>query len=430
MRTLHHAQRSFGSNALCNQRSAPVLEHCELRPELREVLLQAPFRSMVPCVWTRSQFAGAWTLIEMIAVLAILAIFAAVLLPVLVKEMDKSTADQERATLQSFADAFQQYVLTSRTVPDQNGWVSAITSRLGIGNNDVLYNAHQQAHQSSNARVFLIDPALALGAAGNGLPYAQTNYTASVANSPMMPAFPRLMIVSSLGKPLPNTVVSGVFSSGNPYFSHLWDSADGSLPNEAPWSGWGGNPTDVIVQRINLGPLFVHLLLTSYNSTNNGYYSIDSGPAIPVITVDGYVIQGSVVGLYHTNLSAVAVLDTQQILSKDSAFVFQNGVWRGNLSGGTAGAGVMDLADVVQQFLNAPPNVNAQFANGNAQQALVVNSMLNYMSNYNIWAAGSPPYSVGPMKGYLVTLQGQLMSAIQGLYQSSYFPTNPSACTQ
>ena len=97
------------------------------------------------------QFLAAWTLIEMIAAVAVLAILAALLLPAFIKEMDKSTADQERATLQSFADAFQQYVLTTRTVPNENGWVGAITSRLGVGNNDVLYNAHQPLHQVSNS---------------------------------------------------------------------------------------------------------------------------------------------------------------------------------------------------------------------------------------------------------------------------------------
>ena len=123
------------------------------------------------------QFLAAWTLIEMIAAVAVLAILAALLLPAFIKEMDKSTADQERATLQSFADAFQQYVLTTRTVPNENGWVGAITSRLGVGNNHVLYNTHQPLHQVFNSRVFLIEPAaLGLGAAGNGLPYAQGDY--------------------------------------------------------------------------------------------------------------------------------------------------------------------------------------------------------------------------------------------------------------
>ena len=40
------------------------------------------------------QFLAAWTLIEMIAALAVLAILAALLLPAFI-EMDKTTADQE-----------------------------------------------------------------------------------------------------------------------------------------------------------------------------------------------------------------------------------------------------------------------------------------------------------------------------------------------
>src|SRR6185369_8954956 len=50
----------------------------------------------------------AWTLIEMIGTLALVAILAGVLLPVLVRQTDKVVADQEVATLKSFRDAFQQ----------------------------------------------------------------------------------------------------------------------------------------------------------------------------------------------------------------------------------------------------------------------------------------------------------------------------------
>jgi len=373
----------------------------------------------------------------MIAVLAVLAIAAAVLLPMLVKELDKSTADQERATLKSFADAFQQYVLSTRTIPDQTYWYSAISSKMGVGANDVLYNAHQRALQIANSRVFLIDPALSvgLGSSPSGLAYTQANFILSVANCPTNPSCPRLMIVSSLGLPLPSTVASGVFSpSGHrECFSNLWYAADGTVPSDFAWNGWAGNGADVIVQRLNLAPLFVHLLVGKYNSTNTGAFSIDASAPILAANIDGYMIQGSVLGLYTNNSTGFGPY-TQQILTRDSSFVFENQVWRGNLSGGTAGGGgnnlgVMNLPDVVQQFLNAPANVNAK--NGSAQQSMVVNSMLNYMSNYNVWANGN--YADATMKSYLISLQGVMMTNLQGIYYAgtpSYYPTNPSPCVQ
>src|SRR5437867_2699200 len=100
----------------------------------------------------------AWTLIEVIGILAVIAILAAILLPALIREIDQAVADKESATLKSFGDAFQQYVVTTWIIPDQTTWYSAVASKLGISTNDVLYNPHQQTHQQT--RVFLIDEAL------------------------------------------------------------------------------------------------------------------------------------------------------------------------------------------------------------------------------------------------------------------------------
>src|SRR5947209_6349010 len=56
---------------------------------------------------------GGWTMIEVIGVLAVIAILSAALFPVLIRQVDQATLDQEVAYLKSFADAFQQYVLTT-----------------------------------------------------------------------------------------------------------------------------------------------------------------------------------------------------------------------------------------------------------------------------------------------------------------------------
>jgi hypothetical protein len=232
------------------------------------------------------------------------------------------------------------------------------------------------------------------------------------------------MIVSSLGEPLPaNTLTNGVFSSGHPeFFSHLWDTADGTVPSDAAWSSWTGNARDVIVQRINLAPLFVHLLLGRYNSITSGYYAVDQTPPTQVVTIDGYFIQGSSLALY-TNSTGIS---TRQIVIKDSAFVFEQGVWRGSLSGATMAGGVMDIGDVVQQFLNAVPNENAP----NGQQAVVVGNMLSFMSNYNVWALPPNNYVNPTLKNYLIGIQGDLVLSLQNLYMTTPYITNRSACLQ
>ncbi len=379
----------------------------------------------------KSHRTRAFTLIGVIGVLAVLAILAAVVLPVLIRDLDRAAADQESANLKAFGAAFQQYVVTTRTIPDQTTWYAAISSQLGTRTNDVIYNAHQQSHQQS--RVFLIDGALQMGWGNNVLPYYQTNYVSST-NSPISPVNPRVMIVSSLGKALPAAInTSGVLNAT--YFSDLWNVADGTLPSDAAWTGWGGDRSDVKVQRINLAPLFVHLLLSHYSSSLTGYYAIDAvdgaTPPTPVVAVDAYLIQGTVLSLY-TN-SAPTGIDTKQILNRDSSFVFEQNIWRGSLSGSViAGAG--NIGDVAQQFLDATPNVNAQLTNGNAQQVAIINSMMNYMSNYNVWAAGN--FSDSSLQNELKVIEPNMISTMEGIFLSgagagaSYYPTNPSPCLQ
>ena len=384
----------------------------------------------------------AWTLIEMIGVLALVAVLAGILLPAVVGHIDKVVAEQEVSTLKSFGGAFQQYVLATRVIPDQTTWYSAIASKVGFDTNDVLYNFRRQP------RVLLIDGALQIGLpppAASGLPYSQTNplyIVNAIVPTPMLPINPRVMIVSSLGKSLPNTFPGspgGVWNAT--YFSDLWNAADGSVPNDAAWTGWTGNPRDVLVQRINLTPLFVHVLLSKYNSSTYGYFTIDGNdgitPPTQVSWVDGYFIQGTVLTLYTNNPSdQIHAIDTKQILTADTSFVFEQGIWRSTLTGAAFGTGATGVGDLVQQFLNATTNVNAANPNGNAQQVLVASNMLSYMSNYNVWAL-QYSYTNDSLKSYLagdktiIGIEPSMMSSIQGLYSlgtPSYYPTNPIPC--
>jgi hypothetical protein len=361
-----------------------------------------------------------------------MAILALMTLAATVHHLDRAVADQETATLQSLAAALQTYVTTTRTIPDQTTWATNIAGIMGISPNDVLYNPHQLARQQP--RVYLFDGALLVGWGSNSLPYTQNNYLASGAGYPARPVNPRLMIASSLGKTLPAAITSGVLGATD--FSALWNSADNTVPTTGAWTNWPGDPTDVVVQRINLAPLFVHLVMSKYNSSSYGYYTVDGvdGTTVPTqaSTVDGYFLQGSVLTLY-TNAYATN-MDTKQVLTADTSFVFEQGHWHSTLTGGSPGNGAANAGDVVQQFLDATPNVNAQNTNGNMQQVLVVSNMLSFMSNYNVWAYSNNFANGGGMKTYLQGLEANgLMPALQGLYElnagggNNYYPTNPTA---
>jgi len=132
-------------------------------------------------------------------------------------------------------------------------------------------------------------------------------------------------------------------------------------------------------------------------------------------------------------------IDSQQILTRDTSFVYEQNVWRSSLTGGSFLAGSLDLGSVVDKFLDAPENPNAMYtltnnAHGNTnsmtQQSLVVSNMIAYMTAYTNWAAAGFPNN--GLKSTAISIQGNMLTAVQGQYQygggsANYIPY-PTAC--
>src|SRR5204862_2895076 len=139
-----------------------------------------------------------------------------------------------------------------------------------------------------------------------------------------------------------------------------WNDTSGALPTTSfTWPGWP-NSDDLKVQRVNLSPLFVRLLLTT-NVSDSAYYSIDSTNwsdryNVPSPGRDGYFIKNSVLYLHTQGRTNI---DSQQILTRDISFVYDQNVWRSSLTGGSFLAGSLDLGSIVDKYLGAPENPNA-----------------------------------------------------------------------
>lgn len=337
----------------------------------------------------KKNYQTAFTLLEMVIVLAIIAILAAVLLPPMIKRLDLIASEKESATLKSMAQAFKESVQTWKHVPSETGWAQAVALQLGVEVGDVNTNERRQP------RRFLIDPALRIGNNNSpSLPYTQpvagaqvTNGVAPPGDRVVRPIRPRFMIVTSTSRALPGGVVSGISpSSGAFAFTNIWETPEGVVP--AGWS-WDG-AQDLKIQRIDLSDLFVQAILSNKDTNLTAYYAIDdigTNSVSPFTNPpDSYYIRTTELRLLN-NPQAV---EYSEILQESANYIFELGSWQAKpyLGRGVGQPGALDLQRAMNLFLAAPTNAAAQ--NG-VVQVQVHDAMISYMSNFVTWRnAGYP----------------------------------------
>src|SRR5262245_1908820 len=93
-----------------------------------------------------------FTLMELIGVMAILAILAAILLSSTPGQIDVAASNVESTNLLKFATALQKSILRTRTIPPSNSIAQTVANELGADLKLVTVNAR------NNSRVFLYDP--------------------------------------------------------------------------------------------------------------------------------------------------------------------------------------------------------------------------------------------------------------------------------
>src|SRR5688572_23756458 len=76
----------------------------------------------------------AFTLIEVISILAVIAVLVAVLLPAFIKQLDRLAAEKETAILKKFAQALEQSVKTNKRIPATvgNDWAQVLAASAGF----------------------------------------------------------------------------------------------------------------------------------------------------------------------------------------------------------------------------------------------------------------------------------------------------------
>lgn len=270
-----------------------------------------------------SRSVAGFSMIEMIGVIAIMAIAAAVLAPNLARRISRANGEKEDQVLITLADGLVRSVRTLQTVPGANSWVTNIATQIGMSVNDVRY---VNPADTASGRVFLIHPSFSpTNASGSDPLWTQGNSGASsVTNA-------KILLISSHKSSLTLPVSSGRASSAA-VFDAIWDWSFNATTKASP-SGWTGSWTDngeyLHVQRVNLSSLFqLATFSNAHHPTNYPYYQVGSSSATSMSSTNvlsAYYLEGSMLRLYFTNGSTLQMTHT---LGNGVNFVYESSRWR------------------------------------------------------------------------------------------------------
>ena len=145
-------------------------------------------------------------MIEMIGVLAIIAILASAILPNMIQSVLHARADQETTTLATLASDLQHYILTNQQIPAPATatWTTALASVSNLPRDKVEFN------ENGFRRAIYYDPRFFTASDTAFSGYTQQSGAASVVS-------PRVMIVSNLQANAPAA------PSSTTDFSAIWD---------------------------------------------------------------------------------------------------------------------------------------------------------------------------------------------------------------
>ena len=203
-----------------------------------------------------------FSLIELIGVLAIMAILASVAVPNALRAIDRAAASAEAQTMANLGQEVKYYLRDQGVAPTAANWATAVAGYADLSPTGVATNSRNQA------RVYLTDPA--------GAPPQ------------------RVLLLSSLrgGLDLPPAAAIATPAA----FQQIWQTPDGTVPDSSSWAGWdawsavAGSGAFLVIERVNLASVYDTDLQSLTITLNN------RGPATVsynLVQPDG-TIQGSV----------------------------------------------------------------------------------------------------------------------------------------
>jgi len=326
---------------------------------------------------TRSHHGGcrhclcAFTLIEFIGVLAVITILVGLTLPSIIRRIDEAAKRRELSDLNAIHKAVKMGILQSRTISLTN-WAQGAANWSMMSASKVIQTPRGITRQLYS------DP-------GCGL--FTSTIIQTVDGFTNIPSQARLMLVSAIASPEPPAPPATAAA-----FEDVWNTPNGSIPSA--WTSWTGRGDDVVVQRMNLAPLFHRVVLFNRSSNTVGF-AIDRNtaptgipPNAPVRDV--YYLDGSVLGLYASTNYATTNLLLTEVINRDISRVFEGGIWRDQIGPGPYSPIEQDFDNLAYAFLtSASPPSSKRGDNVFG----VADMLIAYMTAYASWANMNPCFS-------------------------------------
>lgn len=315
----------------------------------------------------------AFSLTELIGVLAILAILASFMLPSVIRTIEQAYQDKEHEDLVVIGKALEQGILRTKTIP-KDGWSDLVAEELSTPLSRVTVSG------TGFPRVFVVDPGLHIGSGSPPLPYTQ-----DAQGSTQAPENLRLMVISSHRLALPDAI--SVPSMNSETFNAIWSTPAGQVPPGWP-KLWAGHGDRLFIFRLDLSPHFCRLVINNLCPDRNVAISVgQDGPiSIPGEGWDSYYLKGTLIGFYNDGL-----LEARDLLSDSRSYVYERGTWRGIVRDGKFNQS--DFVKALEGFQNARLN---QASPPGIDQAAVVNAYQQFALSYSSWAKAGFPSEDSP----------------------------------
>lgn len=218
-----------------------------------------------------------FSLIEMIGVLAIIAILLSAATPNVIKLIKNERYDAEELTVEQIGESLRSFVLAKQIIPGNTGWADSLASYADLSVNDI-------ANTLNGTRRYIVHPSFTLDNFPTNAYHQDSLFIANDDISlSVQPTQAQIMIVSNLYANLPTTALTEA------QFIATWNQS-GAIP-----AGFTINDS-VSIERVSLNALFHSAVFNTASAPAtwalNTTDPLDEAPW-PTNPTERYLLQGS-----------------------------------------------------------------------------------------------------------------------------------------